>query len=377
MRLLLFIVVALAVLSGEGRTDPVPGSEDENLREAATLWLDETETFRAIDSIREIAATGNIAAQLLANNIYRYHRVLDDFGLSRDDLMSLFQPPDVGIGRFRSRPYDVERSGIEASVAQDRLAENTSRPEQWTQDAIVLLNADLREHFLRQLPVSLPRRELSPEAPLFALEHVALNDRQMADLWFFFLVEIWLFSEVGEHPTDWAIRMWEDEHEAEFLSALANGNWAAFQAFAFSEVIDFDFGFDPDARMVRWAEISNFAYSGPNTGHFPPEEQELRDIGRYLVDPGPIAPYLAPTVGLCELRCAEDVPLCVAHIALGQLEGSFFAATLEPLIPSERYYQSGRAVQELRISVAGSGEPRRAEWWPLPQCLGQPTGLLE
>lgn len=153
----LIVAFTLAAPPTLAPAQTLPGADDPALREAALDFLADEDIVDAMARIGQTGMDGNIAAQLLANRIYRIS-VYDFPNASRENRFRLFLGDNLD-DTSRFTPFRVDRSELEVFQALDHL-QNLGSPEEWTQAASVASAAGYRSRVL-----SAPNQSSSGKCP--------------------------------------------------------------------------------------------------------------------------------------------------------------------------------------------------------------------
>ena len=363
------LLVCLASLfAPDAKAEPIPGADDPALQRAAMAWLSAETSTEALHQIGTLAVDGNIAARHLANLIFAIHLSFEFPHLSRSERRELF-PADPSGRTFQ--PYWLERSDVVALAALDRMRE-AATAEDWIAAADIALAAGLRRRVLDQLRYDLPSRpDINIEIALAFEDILDPDDREMSDLWFFFLFEQELRTAFPDATR--AARLagpaWNDARERRFLAALSEDRWSALRVAAAMSLPDlFDVRIPISAaradQLRRLGAIAQYARF--ETDHPAPSPAEMEQLGTILLHDAERSLYLRPLRNACLTHCAASAPDCMARgVLAGFDDATAFLSSLEPVIRPEDHFASPQSVAVLLGLVAH----HQSDHWPLPVCL--------
>ena len=362
MRLIAF-TVALFLGVQTAQAEAIPGQSDPALTDAIARWLAEDDPIEALRDIGELAAGGNIAAQVFANAIsYQTWTFPPDFQ-DRDAQRSLFPPTADDDRDRRFRPYRIDEATIPLFAARTVFASGSDVDEMAQALATIAEAGRLTEAFGFFMQANNQSGTSNP-AYFEALEPFAnASQRRVVEHWGLLHLEIARqaipsLSESGF--AEWP-RSPEDMLRATgFFEALEAGQWMALISAA-------PFAGEPAHELAPWLDhprlelVRTLWRAGANDAA---SVDDLTTLGEWIAaDP---APYHDPLQRVCAAACGPDHLQCVGAGTLAYLNRSQILTTLEPLVSATQFYASPRADQELRLTI---GYRQDEMMDGLPQCL--------
>jgi len=367
-------LAGIATAFGSAEAQQLPGLDDPALMAAVADWLDSDTPLDATAEIGRIAASGNIAAQVLANGLHRnIGWFLPDVQVSRGERFDFF-PPAAGDDRERRfTPYIVVPEDFPARIAFQDI-QQADDMEEWRALFEVMLEGGLRERALLATQVGVTQSPFHVEVLQFAATQMTPADRFISDIWG------WLVLYAGtadEAPELFDEAAWPQdprqllEHSG-FFAALDAGLWPAVFVAAFSSHLEWQalepFSERPDvAATLRLLELRDDRDPGE------PAPADLETVGRVLFASAPDHPYLQPLANLCSAECGADPRPCMATGVINRFDQSISAGRLEPMIPIADYFASRRAVDELRATITAYDDANHDWYLQMPQCALAPA----
>lgn len=367
--------------------EPLPGADDPALRAAALRWLNRENPVEALAEIGQMAAEGNVAAQLFANGVFYSNTVTLD-GLTPDALRELFPPsPDAAPRRSDDARYTRPRRDEEGPFLEWRRSDDATA-EQWSTAIAGYFEAG--RVYLAQfgiewaMPTSAFPARIAEEAPRYFHSGEAMAEAYWRTLFF----------EMYEREAAWwrfVFGPWFSVPPAEllktsgFYEAVEDGLWPAVFAAA---IMARDLSEAPDrvsdpsndwvadlaavtdhpnvvrvVRARRAYDTRRYRLLGPG-----PTAEDLLGIGRMVEAGLDRTPYLQPMVGACAQACGEQTTICIGAASVLRVRGRPLTRWLEPMLEADVVHASERAVDEVLARIVEIA--RDPDWaQPLPGCI--------
>ncbi|MHA3977958.1 hypothetical protein ACW9UR_09770 [Halovulum sp. GXIMD14794] len=351
MRGLIFGALAL-LLPTLATAQTIPGADDPRLRAAALAWLNDEDPAADVRRLGELAAEGNIAAQLFINRVVLLQIHFDFPLLDRKERLALLAPGDDP-DRFRYGRYLIDRE----LVPKDRMW-SAETQEELAEAGQTLLDAGQRDRALWNVAgMPMNRPDIDIEAVKWAETWVSTGEQAKTVLWAFRISESRLLeyseesnpAKVAERRARWGEPPWNSRVEQEFLQALSEGRWTAIYAALLTAQLAPDLIPPGEQRekIERWHDIwlKTLPRSRGDAPNISPTE--LESLGQAILDDAEDTPFLWPLRNACRQHCSGEIRHCVATTAVKGMNTNYSEPGMEPVLTTQEYFASNRAARSM------------------------------
>lgn len=329
MRLMSVIFAALCA-AHIAQAQAIPGQDDPALAQAIARWLAADDTPGALQEIGQLAADGNVAAQVFANRVYRLAWSYPPGFEARADRMALFAPLDPDTTR-RFAPYPGAGDGI---AILDLGYDPAMDVGDVTATVTTLAEAGMVRAAVSELSSALNQRGLhtSPLVPI--VPYITADDPTALTYWGLTIAAISHRNALPHLAQDWTTQPEEILSESGFFEALADGRWWALLAASFSPPGRGSLGplLDNDPRIIAIRAFDT-------------------EVMGQLIEADTATHGLARLVQLCTATCPANARAsCIAGGAMTRIVPGAALSQLEPFVSRDAYVTSPRAEQELVVA---------------------------
>jgi len=362
-----FFFAFLAFISLATASHVQAGNEarDPALVRAVQDGLNGSDPHSQLLEIGEIAAGGNIPAQVFVDQVIRGQMALDFPSMERAEILALL--PEATAEYIRPRFGNrIDRTGLPANRA-NALVRVANAPEDWVEIAEILSSAGLYGHLHWIIFIqALSRGNTHFIENYHALKPFIRDDPvTQREHWAFLMTEQAFLNHQTRFQTDevthtvkrWQSQPWGEEEHKALSKALAERHWHAISLLAHISLFEPDetelFYDSQDPILNKWATAywnTSFARPGELVDL---SDQELLELGQVIEDDAARSAYLLPLKNSCDVYCPSEPHICMAQGALNNFnrllsQGNYF---WEEYVAPDFFAASPFAARELAYQI--------------------------